>query len=98
MSVTARLRFTAPVAEGMTFKLCLKQGQITIYSSTTPNPNSAQYIWRDTVTANAELIPRTCLTVFYEISQNDTNRQLKQQNSTDVVSLYITLEGHDELN
>ena len=64
MGVTARLRFIVPVAEGMTFRLCLSQGQITIYSSTTPNPNSAQYIWRDTVTANAELLPRTCLTVL----------------------------------
>ena len=98
MGVTARLRFAAPVAEGMTFRLCLSHGQITIYSSTIPNPNSAQYIWRDTVTANTELLPPTCLTVFYEVSRNDSNRQHKRQISTDVVSLYVTLEGQDELN
>ena len=91
MGVTARLQFAAPTNEGMTFRLCLSQGEIIIYSSTIPNPSSAQFIWNDTVTAN------TCLTVFYDISEHHQNRQ---QNSTEsnMILLYITLEGQDEVN
>ena len=91
MGVTARLRFAAPTFERMTFRLCLSQGEIIIYSSTIPNPSSAQYIWRDTVTVNA------CLTVFYDISGHHQNRR---QNSTEsnITLLYITLEGQDEVN
>ena len=92
MGVTARLQFAAPTNEGMTFRLCLSQGEIIMYSSTIPNPSSAQYIWNDTVTAN------TCLTVFYDIlSEHHQNRR---QNSTEsnMTLLYITLEGQDEVN
>ena len=98
MGTTARFQFLVPTAEGMTFELCLRQGQIIIYSSTTPNPSSVQYIWRNTVTADVQYINPTCLTVFHEISGNFTNRQHKRQISTHMVSLYITLEGQDNLN
>jgi hypothetical protein len=85
MGVTARLRFAAPVVEGMTFRLCLSKGEIIIYSSTIPNPSSAQYIWQDTVTAN------TCLTVFYDISGQTSTE-------SDMMLFYITLKGQDEFN
>ena len=94
VGITARLQFAAPTIEGMTFRLCLSQGEIIIYSSTIPNPSSAQYIWRDTVTTN------TCLTVFYNIRGHHQNRKQKRQTSTesDMMLLYITLEGQDEVN
>ena len=94
MGITARLQFAAPTVEGMTFRLCLSQGEITIYSSTIPNPSSAQCIWNDTVTTNA------CLTVFYDISRHHQNRKQIRQNSTEsnITLLYITLEGQDEVN
>ena len=95
VGITARLQFAAPTIERMTFRLCLSQGEIIIlYSSTIPNPSSAQYIWRDTVTAN------TCLTVFYNIRGHHQNRKQKRQTSTesDMMLLYITLEGQDEVN
>ena len=95
MGVTTRLRYTVPVAEGMTFRLCLRNGQIIIYASTLPNPSSAQYTWRDIVTASAQ--PISCLTMFYELRMSEDNKRRKRRQLTaSTASLYITLEGQGD--
>ena len=93
-NATARFRFTVPVSEGMTFRICLRDGEVTIYASTIPNPNSAQYIWHHMLRADGEL---QCLSTFYDL-EFDNQRRKRQQISTfnDTVSLYITLEGYGE--
>ena len=100
LGVTSRLRYTAPVAEGLTFRLCLRNGHIIIYASTLPNPSSALYDRRETVRASAH--PITCLTMFYEFGSRSTseeNRRRKRQlPPTETFSLYITLEGQDDIN
>ena len=102
MNATARFLYTVPAAEGMTFTLCLNEGQVTIYASTIPNPSSAQYTWRDTVRANVSLICQSTFYDFYDNSNepNFNRRRKRQQNliSNDTVSLYITLEGQDDVN
>lgn len=96
--VTTRLRFVTPVADGITFRLCLTSGRIVIYASTIPNPSSAQYGWRDEVIAAAH--PLTCLTSYFDPqSEDDTNKRKRRRTSVTVtLSLYITLEGQDEKN
>ena len=90
----ARFRFTVPVSEGMTFRTCLRDGEVTIYASTIPNPSSAQYIWHQTLRADGDL---QCLSTFYDIEFNNQRRK-RRQISSDTVSLYITLEGQDDVN
>ena len=95
--VTTRLRLVAPVADGITFRLCLTSGRIVIYASTIPNPSSAQYGWRDEVIATAH--PLTCLTSYFDLYEEDGNKRKRRQISeTATVSFYITLEGQDEQN
>ena len=100
--VTARLRITASVAQGMTFRLCLSAGQIVIYASTRPNPSSAHYIWHYNVSANA--FPINCLTQYYDlrgtssVSVNENRRRKRQQALSDTISVYITLEGQEDIN
>ena len=98
MGVFSRFKFAVPIVEGMEFKLCLINGQITIYASTIPNPSSAQYTWREVVTASAQ--PPSCSTMFYELSMLRGNEKCRgyQFNSTDIISLYITLEGQADIN
>ena len=93
-----RLRFTVPVTEGLTFRICIRRGRIVIYASTVPNPSSAQYGWRGEVTADS-----TCLTTFYDIqgeSQNSQQRKKRQAESSESTLnfLYVSLEGKEELN
>ena len=98
-----RLRFIAPVTEGLTFRICIRQGRIVIYASTIPNPSSAQYGWRGEVTADS-----TCLTTFYDI-RGETNtqsvqngrrkkRQSLDSSASDTIPFYISLEGLDDVN
>ena len=101
MNATARFLYTVPAAEGMTFRLCLSEGQVTIYASTIPNPSSAQYTWRHTVRAN--VLHLTCQSTFYNFynnlnEPNFNRRRKRQQISNDTMSLYITLEGQDDVN
>ena len=96
---TIRLRYVAPVTLGMTFRLCVEEGRIIVYASTIPNPSSAQYGWRDEVTASAH--PLTCLTTFYNLAPMQSNRggtRRRRQTVDDTTSLYITLEGRDGIN
>ena len=93
---TTRLRYVTPAAIGMTFRLCIQEGQIFLYASTIPNPSSAQFGWRDVVRATAH--PLTCLTTFYDLSPRETNQRMRRQASDDTTSLYITLEGQDDIN
>ena len=100
-----RLRFIAPVTEGLTFRICIRQGRIVIYASTIPNPSSAQYGWRGEVTADS-----TCLTTFYDIrgetnTQSVQNGRRKKRQSLDssasdtcTIPFYISLEGLDDVN
>lgn len=94
MNATARFRFAVPVAEGMTFRICLSDGQVTIYASTIPNPNSALYTRRQTLRADDDL---SCLKTFYDFEFNNQRRK-RRQTSNDTASLYITLEGQDDIN
>ena len=93
---TARLRFTVPADEGLTFRLCISEGRIVIYASTIPNPNSAQHNWRDAVRANAH--PINCLTSFYEITESNNRRKRRQLPSPELATIYISLEGQEEVN
>ena len=93
-NATARFRFTVPVSEGMTFRICLRDGEVTIYASTIPNPNSAQYIWHHMLRADGGL---QCLSTFYDFEFTNQQRKRRQISTfNDTVSLYITLEGHGE--
>ena len=94
MNATARFRFTVPVTKGMTFRICLSDGEVTIYASTIPNPSSAQYTRRHTLRADGDL---RCLSTFYDFEFKNRRRK-RRQISNDTVSLYITLEGHDDVN
>ena len=95
---TLRLRFTTPVDEGLTFRLCISEGQIIIYASTTPNPSNAQYERRDEVSADRNF---PCLSIFYETQSEGIGRRKRRQalsDSTKSTSLYISLEGQDDMN
>ena len=99
--VTARLKIIVPVEEGLTFRLCVRRGQVIIYASTLPNPSSVQYDWRDTVMASVH--PITCLTRIYELQLDDNeivrnNNKRKRRQIAESATLYITLEGQDVVN
>ena len=94
MNATARFRFTVPVAVGMTFNICISDGEITIYASTIPNPSSAQYTRHNTLRADDDLL---CLSTFYDFEFTNQRRK-RRQISNDTVSLYITLKGENDVN
>ena len=95
---TIRLRFTVPVDEGLTFRLCISEGRIIIYVSTIPNPSSAQYDQRDEV-SSSETFP--CLSIFREIPRDVNDKRKRRQALSDFInsaSLYISLEGQEDIN
>ena len=103
--VTTRLRYFVPHGEGITFRICLESGRIIIYASDLPNPGPAQYGSRREVTAN--FLPLNCETIFFQAGEvngspniRDNNRRRRRQVSSesDLIPLYITLEGQDEEN
>ena len=94
MNATARFRFTVPVAVGMTFNMCISDGEITIYASTIPNPSSAQYTRHHSLRADGDL---RCLSTFYDFEFTNQRRK-RRQISNDTVSLYITLKGQNDIN
>ena len=101
-----RLRFEASVTNGLTFRICIRQGRIAVYASTTPIPSSAQYGWRGEVSDDLTFIP--CLTTFYDILgeilsveiDNDGQRKKRQSSdpSFDSIPFYVTLEGLNDVN
>ena len=95
--VTAQIRYLIPVVSGMTLRFCLTSGRIIIYASTLPNPSSAQYNKQSEVAANA--LSLNCLTMFFELpTESNEQGRKRREASSDLETLYITLEGQDDEN
>lgn len=94
----ARLRYITPVVQGMTFRLCIRNGRIVLYASTIPNPSRVQYMWLEEVEANAH--PINCITQLFELTGVSNRRRRRRQLASDSATriLYITLEGQEDVN
>lgn len=93
-----RISFSAPAEEGITVRLCVHEGRIVFYVSTSvPNPSSALHDWVDVVTAPENQHSIACHESFYDLNpESQPNR--KRETEETLVTLYISIEGQENLN
>ena len=67
-----RISFSPPAEEGITVRICIHEGQIVLYVSTSiPNPSAAFYDWSKTLKAPNISTPQyqhtiVCSTIYFE--------------------------------
>ena len=96
-----RLSLDAPAETGITVRVCVHRGRIALYASTTsPNPSAALHEWSDIVTAPENQQTITCHSSFYDLNDINVNEPTrdKRQTKETTVTLYISIEGQDNLN
>ena len=105
---SVRISFSAPAEEGITVRLCVHEGQIILYASTSvPNPSAALHDWNTTIRAPEYQHTLVCSSTFFNnlgspnlISENILSRGRRQtgENSNDSVTLYLSVEGLENFN
>ena len=99
---SVRISFEAPAEEGITVRFCVLRGKIALYASTSiPNPSVALHEWVDIITAEENQHSITCHTSFYDLNLpdlNQANRRKRETEETIIVTLYISIEGQENLN
>ncbi len=96
-----RISLEPPAEDGITVRLCIHRGRVVLYASTTvPNPSAALHEWVDIVTAPENQHSIACHTSFYDLNKRDLNQvpRAKRQTEETTVTLYISIEGQENLN
>ena len=83
-------------SEGVTIRLCVWNGMITLYISQFPNPNNVRNDHQATV-ATKHRLAVNCSAIFEKEGYDYGNRQRRQQALLAGI-LYISIEGHDNVN
>ena len=82
--------------EGVTIRLCIRSGRVTLYVSSIPNPSDAVHDYRITITPE-EKIAIACSTYFdhvhYRPIQERKRRNQVSEDDTGIV--YISVVGQD---
>ena len=98
---SVRISLQAPAEKGITVRLCVHRGRVVLYASKTiPNPSAALHEWVDIVTAPENQHSIMCHTSFYDLNKPDLNAATrgKRQTKETTVTLYISIEGQENLN
>ena len=62
-----RISFSPPAEEGITVRICIHEGQIVLYASTSvPNPSAALYDWSTTLRAPQYQHTIVCSTTYFD--------------------------------
>ena len=82
---SVRISLSAPAEEGITIRMCINEGQIIFYASTSiPNPSSASHDWNTTIRAPQYQHALVCSTTFFSNlgSQNVMTQNVSPGKST----------------
>lgn len=80
--------------EGVSIRFCVMEGKLTFYVSQLISPNRVVSDNSLTITSN-EKTSIDCTTIF---NQYPTSGMRKRRQQAQTSTLYLTIEGHDEMN
>ena len=78
--------------EGVTIRLCVTRGQLTLYVSHIPNPSEALHDNRATI-ATTDRLAVDCTTFFGSASDNSTRRKRRQVSQDSITTIYVSIVG-----
>ena len=79
--------------EGVTIRLCIRRGRVTLYVSSIPNPSDAVHDYRITITP--EDIAIVCKTYFQHSRPIQGRKRRSSVSEDDTGTVYISVVGHD---
>ena len=80
--------------EGVTIRLCIRRGRVTLYVSSIPNPSDAVHDYRITITPEKN-IAITCSTYFKHSRPIRGRNRRNQVSEDDTETVYISVVGQD---
>ena len=79
--------------EGVTIRLCILDGKVTLYVSSLPNPSDAGYDYRTSTPEDYIVTP--CITYFQRSRRIRGRRRRDQVPEASIGAIYITIIGQD---
>ena len=83
--------------DGVTVRLCVRGGGITLYVSQVTTPNEEMHDSRSNI-ARTEELAIVCKTIFNRQYHTPGTRGRRSSEQGETTSLYLSIEGHDEMN
>ena len=83
--------------EGVTVRLCVREGSITFYVSQLTSPNEAIYDNRSTI-APTKGLSVACSTIFTQSYRTPGTADRKRRQQVPTSTLYLSIEGQDTMN
>lgn len=94
-----RWAFEAPVSEGITIRLCVREGAIVLYASLDiPNPNEAKHERKAEITTSKVLSTDCSTLFFYDNDFGDFIRRRRQETTLKMTIVYVQIEGLGDHN
>ena len=83
--------------EGVTIRLCIRDGKVTLYVSSLPNPSDAEHDYRETITPdnNIAILCTTKHLKFKHRRPIPGRRRRDQVPEASIETIYITVVGQD---
>ena len=80
--------------EGVTVRLCIRRGKVTLYVSSIPNPSNAVHDYQKTIEPE-DNIAITCTTYFQHSRPIRGRRRRSEVSDTYTETVYISIVGQD---
>ena len=83
--------------DGVTVRLCVRDGGITLYVSQVATPNEEMHDSQSNI-ARTHKLAIECTTIFNTQYHTPGTRGRRSSEQGGTTSLYLSIEGHDEMN